>query len=185
MCADDARVAYPLFQAEYGGSTPTSALQLHVGKIRRSLFVELNRLWHSRLPDCNNCFEGICYGAEFGNVYYAVAWWSHPVARALEGRGMFELRRLAITSDAPPNTASRILSVMTRLVRREFPEIRTLISYQDTDVHTGTIYKASGWTIGHVGERIDETKLYNNWKTRLNRINQSLSPKIRWELRLK
>ena len=25
------------------------------------------------------------------------------------------------------------------------PEVPLLISYQDTDVHTGTIYKAAGW----------------------------------------
>jgi len=179
--ADDARIACPLFQAEYGGEVPTSALQLHVGKMSRSLFQTLNRAWHSRLPECGNCFMGDCFGAEFGNKYYAVAWWSHPVARALEGQGLLELRRMAVVDDAPKNTASRFLSVMTLIIRKTKPDIQKLISYQDTDVHTGTIYKAAGWEIGNIGERIDESKKYNNWKTRPNRVNQSTAPKIRWE----
>ncbi len=185
MRDDDARIACPLFQAEYGGEVPTSSLQLHVGKINKKLFQTLNRLWHSRLPNCTNCFEGECYGAEYGNIYYAVAWWSHPVARGLEGQGMLELRRFAIAPDAPKNTASRLLSVMSRLVVKDFPNIKTLISYQDTDVHTGIIYKASGWKIGKIiGERITELNQHHNWKSRPNRTNQSTAPKIRWELKI-
>jgi hypothetical protein len=146
FCADDARVACPLFQAEYGGSTPTSALQLRVVKIRRKLFAELNRRWHSRLPECGNCWNGITYGAESGNAFFAVAWWSHPVNNHLTDGETWELRRMAVAEDAPPNTASRFLMVMVRLLRKERPELKRLVSYQDTAVHAGTIYKASGWT---------------------------------------
>jgi len=75
-----------------------------------------------------------------------------------------------------------MLSIMTKIIRKEMPLICRLISYQDTDVHSGTIYKASGWKVGNIGKRIDETQSYNNWKTRPGRQNQSLAPKIRWEL---
>jgi len=78
-----------------------------------------------------------------------------------------------------------MLSVMRRLIIKQHPEITKLISYQDSDVHTGIIYRSSGWTIGNVGERIDETSKYNNWKTRPGRKNQSTAPKIRWEFPLK
>lgn len=184
QCGESIRVVHPLFQVEGGGSIPTSPLQLHIGRITQNVCVQLNGYWHSRLPKITNGFEGLHYGAEFDGKFYAVAWWSKPVARALASRGMFELRRLAIAPDAPKNTASRMLSVMRRMVKKEHPEVKTLISYQDTDVHTGTIYKAAGWRIGNIGERIDESKSYNNWKTRKGRENQSTAPKTRWELDL-
>jgi len=179
MRADDARIACPLFQAEYGGEVPTSALQLKVAKIGYEKFKELNLLWHSRLPECTNCFEGICYGLEYKNIFYGVAWWSKPVARTLSDRKMYELRRMALASDAPKYTASRFLSVMVRIIRRTLPEIKVLISYQDTDVHTGTIYKASGWMIGKFS---GDDKI--RWHTRKNRTVQSYARKIRWELEL-
>jgi len=179
--ADDARIACPLFQAEYGGEVPTSALQLRIARISYEKFKELNFAWHSRLPHTTNCFEGICFGAEYNNLYYGVAWWSKPIARALADREMYELRRMALSSDRPKNTASRFLAVMVKLLKQQKPEVKCFISYQDTDVHSGTIYKAAGWTIGNIGERIEESAKYNNWKTRENRMNQSIAPKIRWE----
>jgi len=145
----------------------------------------LNEAWHSRLPQCRNAFEGIFFGGKMGEEYWVVAWWSKPVARMLNGRGMLELRRMAIRDGAPKNTASRFLGWMARHIKKSTPEIKTLISYQDADVHTGTIYKASGWHVAKVGERVDESKQWNNWTTRgSNRQNQSKAPKHRWEYQL-
>lgn len=183
QCADDARIACPLFQAEYGGEVPTSALQLHVGKINRKLFQELNRAWHSRLPECTNCFEGLCYGAEYGNKYYAVGWFSHPIAMQHADGNTWELRRMAIAADAPKNTASRFMAIMIRLLKRDHPELTRIISYQDTEVHKGTIYKASGWSptrLSVAGEQ--------NWMKRRGKPQNNLqttSAKVRWELDLR
>jgi hypothetical protein len=102
----------------------------------------------------------------------------------LNGLNYWELRRMAIAPQAPKNTASRLLRIMTLMIRREKPQIVKLISYQDTAVHRGTIYKASGWEIGQYrkgGHRSGE------WETRRGRIEQTLiensvnSDKIRWE----
>ena len=49
----------------------------------------------------------------------------------------------AIASDAPKYTATRMLSIMVKRIKKEFPDIVRLISYQDTEVHKGTIYKAA------------------------------------------
>ena len=182
---DCIRVVHPLFREEGDGSTPISPLQLHFARMDKRLAWKLNENWHSRLPEISNWENCDCFGATFGNQYFAVAMWSIPSARALNGRGWWELRRMAIAPDAPKNTASRMLSVMTKIIRREMPQVVRLISYQDSDVHSGTIYKASGWTVGNVGERIDETKNYNNWKTRPGRKNQSTAPKVRWELSIR
>jgi hypothetical protein len=92
---------------------------------------------------------------------------------------MLELRRLAICSEAPKNTATRILKIMIREIKRKFPEIIKLISYQDTEVHRGTIYKAGNWKIG------GETKGIP-WSTtkRVRNKEQTLANKIRWEFDL-
>ena len=175
-CGDSIRVVYPLFQVEDDGSIPISPLQFEFGQIDRKIFVGLNELWHSRLPVVTNCFEGICYGAEYLNNFYAVAWWSKPIAREYSGKGYFELRRMAISDDSPKNTASRFLSWMRKDIQKRKPDIVKLISYQDTDVHNGTIYKASGWVIG--GEK---NNIGTGWNTRKRSVMQSTSNKIRWE----
>lgn len=181
LCADDARVAWPLFQAEYGGSKPTSALQLQLRTISLRGAMKLNENWHSRLPktDFSNIIRSgwyHCFVAESSNVFYAVAIWTNPVARLLNGRGMIELRRLAIAPDAPKNTASRMLRIMALLLFRELGP-RTLISYQDTEVHTGGIYKAAGWS----PTARNESGEWNR-PNRFRKGPQSAAPKQRWEL---
>lgn len=150
--ADSVRVAYPLFQAEGGGSTPTSALQLRLYRIDYALAKRLNALWHSRLPRLTSPQCRASYGAEFNGLYYAVAVWCRPLARKLPQYEWLELQRLAISPDAPANTASRLLGVMAKMIRREYPEVARLISYQDTEVHTGCIYKAAGWEPTNLSE---------------------------------
>jgi hypothetical protein len=87
---------------------------------------------------------------------------------------------MAIHNSAPKNTASRFLSVMTKMIKNKNPEIFKLISYQDTEVHLGTIYKASGWVAA------SETN-FVSWKNRkdYNRIDQSTAPKVRWEKQIR
>lgn len=176
MSGDSIRVVQPLFPVEGEGSIPISPLQLQVSFIDRKVFKELNKKWHSRLPICANCFEGICFGAHYKNIYYAVAWWSKPIARLFLNLGYLELRRFAIAPDAPKYTATRVMSLMEKIIKKEKPEIWKLISYQDTEVHQGTIYKASNWTK-------TDTNKFSSWQNRkdFNRINQSTADKTRWE----
>lgn len=181
VCADDVRDSIPLFRSGGGGSTPTSAHQLEIRKCKPSRAIELNQLWHSRLPHIHlsNIIRSthyICFVAEFDSIAYASAIWSSPCARTFNGMGWLELRRLAIASDAPKNTATRMLRIMRLIVIKEFPEIVKLISYQDTEVHDGTIYKAGGWS------RVD-TNHRGDWQrpNRRRNVEQSLAPKVRWE----
>jgi len=150
----------------------------------------LNRAWHSVLPRLElPTVKGktVCYAATFEGTIYAVAAWSDPVAPSQDDGSTIELRRLAICEDAPKNTASRILSVMARLVFKKFPEANRLISYQANAVHAGTIYAAAGWTNEHLSR-------YSEWGTRRRRVraagfivapstrkpSQVKSDKIRW-----
>lgn len=147
--AESVRVAYPLFQTGGGGSSPTSALQLHIDGINIGRAKELNRLWHSILPNFGTGFIKSqpfpCFQAVFAGIVYAVAIWSNPAARNLPQHTWLELRRMAIADDAPRNTGSRMLKVMRLLLHREFPEIVRVVSYQSKSVHTGAIYRADGW----------------------------------------
>ena len=185
---DGVRVAYPLFQVEGGGSTPTSPLDLRLYPISFDEAKALNRLWHSRLPRLGTGFVKnqpfLCYGAEHGGHWFAVAIWSNPVARNLPQGTWLELRRLAIAPDAPRNTASRMLGVMTKLIRKARPEVVRLVSYQDTEVHTGTIYRAAGWTSTTVSGKGDWNRPNSrnlNGKPRTRPKAQSEAPKQRWE----
>lgn len=180
------RLAYPLFHKDIG-SVPSSPLQFNIGEINIKLACELNKIWHSRLPriDWTNVVRNthhVCYAAEYKGVYFAVAIWSSPVAqnRLKDGDKILELRRFAISPEAPRNTASRMMKVMIRLIRKKFPGLTKLISYQDTEVHKGTIYKASNWTAVHKSKGI-------SWTTNKRKRNkeQTLAAKVRWEYDLK
>jgi hypothetical protein len=181
--AEGVRVAYPLFHAGGGGSTPTSALQLWFRVLDVTTAIALNRLWHSRLPrlsrfNITGSVHQVCYAAEYEGVFYAVAVWTNPVARLLPQRTWLELRRLAIAPDAPKNTASRMLGWMARDIRQRFPAIEVLVSYQDKEVHTGTIYRAAGWAPGVMTE--PRSRPWNH-ASRSRNEEQSRSPKQRWE----
>jgi len=124
----------------------------------------------------------VCYVAEYDGIAYAVAIWSSPIAanRLREGKTSLELRRMAICENAPKNLASRMIGIMRRIIAREMPHITMLISYQDTDVHAGTIYRASGWKVAAQNKGTSWTT-----NTRQRSKEQSLANKIRWEYRLK
>jgi hypothetical protein len=153
--------------------------------IRAQTACILNSHWHSRFPqiDWSNVVRNrryICYGARFEGQYYAVAIWSSPIAanRLKDGQLLLELRRMAIQDKAPMNTASRMLSWMKKDIKKRFPELIRLISYQDTEVHFGTIYKASGWTL------VETLNKQVEWTTKTRKRNQIQSsvPKVRWEI---
>jgi hypothetical protein len=186
FCVDDAMVACPLFQGEYGGSKPTSALQLRIVRIDSKIAAELNRRWHSRLPEIPNFKMCEAFAAEFGNLYYAVALWSTPSNQNMFLAGCYELRRFAISPDAPKNTASRMLSVMKKMIHQRMPHIKRLISYQDTEVHSGTIYKASGWKCAGKTHKGSACGWDNNVRFRFesNGKKPLHSIKHRWELDL-
>jgi len=140
--------------------------------------LQLNGEWHSRVPELRNqTGKNIAFCAIFGGRYYAVAIWGEPIARMLNGQGLLELRRMAIAPDAPPNTGSRMLRIMRLLLRKEHPGIRRLISYQDTEVHQGTIYKAAGWVAANISKPSE-----SGWNTRKRPAMQTTAAKVRWEI---
>jgi len=161
-----------------------SPLQLDIGIIGTDIAVQLNSLWHSRLPVITNpkCGDTISFGAIYKNIYFACAIWTRPIARFFNGLGYLELRRMAIANDAPKNTASRMIKIMTILIKKNLPHINKLISYQDTAVHNGTIYRASNWMPFTANKN-------SSWdRPNINRrrtINQATGIKTRWEKQIR
>ena len=65
-------------------------------------------------------------------------------------------------------------------IKKRFPSITRLISYQDTEVHQGTIYKAGGWISTAVSDGV-------SWSAtgRKRNTDQTTATKVRWEFKLR
>jgi hypothetical protein len=169
--------------------TVTSPHELEYEVIKAKLACELNDKWHSRLPyiHWSNVVRNthyICFGAKVKGTeeYVAVGIWSSPVAqnRFKYGKQMLELRRMAISGVCPKNTATHMLRFMRQWIRLNFQDVAMLVSYQDTEVHQGTIYKADNWTEASLSDGA-------SWTTakRTRNKEQTTAPKIRWEYKLR
>lgn len=145
------------------------------------------KAWHSRLPDTQTGPWILGFVAHVGETCYGAALWHNPSARGLP-QDWLELRRLAIPDDAPPHTASWMLGGMRKWIRAHMPGVPRLLSYQDLDVHTGTIYRAAGWEIASVSQPRQRDRTPNRVGTRrayrsdLNGQEPAKSGKARWEI---
>lgn len=183
----DRRMA-PLFEPEQH-SAPSKASELVVSPCATSLACEMVREYHSRLPKVQNGPWKLAFAAQYRNTCFGAALWHNPSARGLP-QDWLELRRLVVAPDAPHCTASRMLGQMTRWIRRYMPEVSRVISYQDVDVHTGTIYRAAGWTPAYFSKpRLrDRSKprvgTRRSYRIDLNGTPPASAGKVRWELEL-
>lgn len=134
----------PLFHP-LESNPPTKASDLELRRVEPIVAVMFVRAWHSRLPKCQAGPWMLAYVMAYDETVFGAALWHNPSARLLP-QNWLELRRMVVASDAPPHAASWMLGKMRRDIRRTMPDVARLISYQDEEVHTGTIYKAAGWT---------------------------------------
>lgn len=185
-------VECPLFPVGDDGSNPVRSLQvsdLRFYPCPRPHAVRLVRAWHSRLPNVQAAPWQFAFSADHNGQTYAVALWNNPSARCISNHWL-ELRRLACSPEAPKNTASAFLQWMVRWFRRNHPERERCISYQDTAVHDGTIYKAAGWHKAYTSRprirdrskpRIGTDRMY---RANMNGTDTDASAKVRWERKL-
>lgn len=83
---------------------------------------------------------------------FGVAAFAAPTARNLP-RAWLELTRWCLRGQ--PNDGSRQWSVIAEHLRRERPEITTVVSYSDPEAsHTGALYRACGWLWAPVWHRL-------------------------------
>lgn len=190
LSGSSSREEHPSIPMGDGGANPTlphSPKALRVRKIKVETACAWNAVWHSVLPRIapGNVYRNTlqtCFGVFLDGEMVGVAIWSSPVAqnRFKDGAKMLELRRLALSAKCPRNSASRVLGIMERKIRKEFPNVTRLISYQDTSRHAGTIYKAAGW-------KNAATTGFTSWSTKKRERNadQTSAAKVRWEFTLK
>lgn len=70
------------------------------------------------------------------------------VIQGLKWNEFIELARMAFDDYLPENSESRCLSIMMRLLRKQAPQIKVVISYADgTQCGDGTIYRAAGFDL--------------------------------------
>jgi hypothetical protein len=161
---------------------PSSPKMLNLKEIGLNHAMNFNEMWHSRLPitsfsNMSRSSHKVFYGAEFEGHCFASAMWTHPVAgnRMSKDYIWLELRRLAVAPDAPKFTATWMISKMVKDIKKRFPDVTRLVSYQDTEVHKGTIYAASNW-------KLDTVTKFQEWNTEKRKRNdtQSKADKVRW-----
>ena len=178
----------PLFEPqEY--AAPLRARDLTVRTCEPTVARGLNSAWHSRLPYAQRGPWKVAFVASYRETAFAVALWHNPSARNLP-QSWLELRRMAVAPDAPHCTASFFLARMTQWIRLHMPEVDRMISYQDVEVHKGTIYKAAGWTAAWTtkARSRDRSKARTgtmgrrDYRSNSNGCVCDAAAKIRWEL---
>ena len=162
----------------------TNNLNIEIIETSAAVACKLNEIWHSRLPQLHpsNVWRSknyICFLFLIDEAVVGVGIWSSPVARMLSNKTLLELRRLALSKHCPKNTATYVLSKMIKAIKEKFPEIEKVISYQDTAVHLGTIYKAANWTQSNISSGGEWTR-----QSRARGKVQTAVPKVRWEFSL-
>lgn len=62
-----------------------------------------------------------------------------------------ELNRMALIPDTPKNTESRAISICLRILKKQYPNLKCIISFADAcQCGDGTIYRASGFVLNDI-----------------------------------
>jgi hypothetical protein len=167
--------------APYQAPTALTDQECQVREIHPVIASHLVRAWHSILPNIppSNIWRNrhsVCFALVTNGWAHAVAIYTSPVSPRLSDGATLELRRLAIAPTCPRNTATWMMARCEKRILARWPEIVRLVSYQDTSVHHGTIYKAGGW------QSVAQTR-YRPWghAARTRAQSQTTAKKIRWE----
>jgi hypothetical protein len=81
-----------------------------------------------------------------------------PMVEGTHWNGFLELNRMAFDDHLPKNSESRALSVAFRLIKKNYPHIKWVISFADAcQCGDGTIYRASGFDL--IGVKKNKTMM--------------------------
>lgn len=167
------------FQGGNGGANPTPAL--HFEEASRLEVNVLLAQQHYLGPVKSSKF---CFAGWMDDTLVACQVWRWPSARMLPSDGSWlELTRWCLTPDAGKNAGSKMMGWVRRWLRKNAPEVTTLVSYSDpVHGHTGGLYKASGWTYTptHHGLRYDANGVgYPSGHGSWDGVTK-MTPKHRW-----
>jgi hypothetical protein len=95
-------------------------------------------------------FQGKCHGAmQFGSPIDK----SHVIGlvKNTHWNGFLELNRMAFADSLPKNSESRALGVAFRIIRKQYPHIKWILSFADgAQCGDGAIYRASGFVLTQI-----------------------------------
>ncbi len=145
-------------------SNKITAKDLRVALISSKLANEFVRQHHYSGKVVPN--SKLHFGVYLGNVLHGVMSYGSPMDKSkvigLVDAGlpkekawnsMLELNRMAFDAVLPKNSESRALAVSFRLLRKNAPHIKWILSFSDgTASGDGTIYRASGFSLTQVKE---------------------------------
>lgn len=114
-----------------------------------------------------------------------------------------ELNRMAFDDYLPKNSESRCLSVAMRIIKKQYPWIKWIVSFADgTRCGDGAIYRASGFVLTMIKKNTDcmitdngivhtmtiksskkMMKKYGNWKIAINNEFGNAKPLVGFQLR--
>lgn len=147
--------------------------------------------WHYS----HGCHNGPspCYGLFKGSALIGVLMFATPCSEAVRASifgeeykdSVTELHRLHIMDVTPRNTESWFISRCLKLLMRDKPHIKAVISFSDaTEGHCGTIYKATNaYRLGTTGKAtfyIDETGRLRHPRQSGKNITTEIAKELGW-----
>ena len=148
--AGSAVAARPELHRVGGGPIPTSALQeirvdLIPHWIARHIF--RNHYLGTVPGGTQHCFGVFLHKRLEGAVALGAGPFNgHKIVRGASQDDCSCLTRLYMSNRLPKNSESRVLGIVSRLLRKN-TKIKFLVSYADpAQGHRGTVYQAAGWT---------------------------------------
>lgn len=141
----------PTFQWGGGGSKPTSPLQLRFEECAPSVAAEAYRRWH--YLGSQGFLSTFNFGAYYNGELEGAISYGAPNATDLDGhwdrttqQHWWEIKRLVMSPNCPKNSESRFIAITIRMLKKR-ALVRGIVTYADDGQgHSGTIYKASGFT---------------------------------------
>ena len=158
---------------------------LYVGHCSREEAKKAVSDWHysKSTPKSTSFYFGVWEDGEFVGVVLFSAGANRYMTKQYGVAGeALELVRVAL-KDGHKSQVSRVVSIAIRLLRKELPKLRLLVSYADPDEgHDGGIYRAMGWQ--YQGQQRFQSYYEINGKvvhkrSVLNRVGSSVLAKVR------
>lgn len=161
---------------------PVDLKRFTIVDVSPKLASALVRLWHSKLPaiphtNIQRNRRYACFAFVHSGHAHGIAVYSSPVNQKLDQGTCLELRRLAMSTKCPKNSATYFMARAEALLVERMPEIDMLISYQDKEHHLGTVYKAGNWRVGKDNVRHTDRRIARPDRS----PPQTTSKKVRWE----
>jgi len=134
--------------------TTASAKDIRVAPIDRKAADAAVKRWHYSGKVVNNSqlHLGVFIGERLlGAMQFGPSLDKRRVSGLVSGTGwneFIELNRMAFSDELPRNSESRALGVALRMLRKQAPQIKWVVSFADgAQCGDGTIYRASGFVL--------------------------------------